>query len=355
MTEIVQLPPQAAGDHPALLRAGAILRGGGLVAFPTETVYGLGADGLNATAVAGIFAAKGRPADNPLILHLASPDALETVAVDPPRSSRLLAEAFWPGPLTMVLRRRENVPEIVSAGRQTVAVRVPAHPLALALIAAAGRPIAAPSANLSGRPSPTTAQHVLDDLAGRIDLIIDGGPTPVGLESTVLDLTADEPKLLRPGGIGLEELQAVLSKVGVDLDRSDLEQPKAPGMKYRHYAPEAPLTVVSGTAAEIAAYARRALEMATGQGRRLAVLVHTETAALLPIRLRDAVMDLGPRRQPEIAANRLFSFLRACDEEGYDAILAEEAEGKGLGRAVNNRLLKAAGGRRIRAREANII
>lgn len=349
MTEIVRVSADAGPDDKSLMAAGIILRRGGLVAFPTETVYGLGANGLDRAAVERIYIAKGRPADNPMILHVASCDDMLEVASDLPEAAFRLAARFWPGPLTLVLKRRPCVPEIVSAGLPTVAVRVPAHTVALSLIRAAGVPIAAPSANISGRPSPTTAAHVRADLDGRVETIIDAGPTAVGLESTVLDLTAPVPTLLRPGGITVEQLRIALAESGLDLCGGNPERPLAPGMKYRHYAPRAPLTVVTGDPAAVRTAIATCLAKAAAEGRRLAVLVHADLVADL-CRL-GLVLDLGPRGRPDIAAQRLFSLLRACDGEGVDEIMAEAEAEEGVGLAVMNRLLKAAGGRILHAGE----
>ena len=230
--------------------AAAILREGGLVGIPTETVYGLGASGLNPDAVRRIFEAKGRPQDNPLILHIPDETWLERYCRNIPPAAYTLAEKFWPGPLTMILRRRENVPNAVTAGLDTVGVRCPDHPVTLAIIRAAGVPVAAPSSNLSGRPSPTCAAHMAEDMDGRIDAIVDGGPCGVGVESTIVDLTCNPPRLLRPGGVPMEELHSVLGGMAIDPavthQLGEGEQPRAPGMKYRHYAPKAPVTVIKG-------------------------------------------------------------------------------------------------------------
>ncbi len=342
MTEIIHIAP-GEGDHPGIGKAAAILRAGGLVAFPTETVYGLGANGLDAAAVRRIFIAKGRPADNPLILHVASPAEAGALTTAMPPAAGELARRFWPGPLTMVLPRSPAVPEIVSAGLPTVAIRVPAHPVALMLIRAAGIPVAAPSANTSGRPSPTSAGHVLDDLRDRVELILDGGPARIGLESTVVDMTGPVPRLLRPGGVTVEELREALGPAGLALDGADPERPAAPGMKYRHYAPRAPLTLVLGEPGEVTSRIAAELAAARGAGRRLAALVHSES--LPDLSGLGLVMDLGPRGRPEVAGERLFSLLRACDEAAVEGILAEGEDEEGMGRAVMNRLLKAAGGR----------
>lgn len=350
MTELLRVPPTAVSVHPAVVSAARALRRGRLVAFPTETVYGLGANGLDPDAVGRIFAAKGRPPDNPLILHVESLAAAEELVAEMPTVARRLAEAFWPGPLTMVLRRRACVPDVVSAGLPTVAVRVPAHPVALSLIRAAGVPVAAPSANKSGKPSPTTAAHVMADLDGLVDVVLDSGPTAVGLESTVIDLSLASPRLLRPGGVTFEDLTSVLGRGVLELaGEGEAERPAAPGMKYRHYAPAAPLTVVTGHPAEVASIIRAEMRAAGSAGRRLAALVFSETLPLIPA--GGLVLDLGSRSRPEMAGRRLFAHLRACDQERVDGILVEGTTEEGMGRAVMNRLLKAAGGRVLRAGE----
>lgn len=351
MTEFIAIDPRTVERNPSLTRAGLVLRNGGLVAFPTETVYGLGGNALDPSAVRRIFAVKGRPADNPLILHCATVREVERLVRELPPVARRLAARFWPGPLTMVLWRRPEVPAVVSAGLPTVAVRIPAHPVALALIESAGVPIAAPSANTSGKPSPTAAEHVLADLDGSIEMIIDAGPTAVGLESTVLDLTAPIPRLLRPGGVTLEDLRRILGRTGVETARAESERPASPGMKYRHYAPQAPMTVFVGEAAALYELFSAELKRAAAEGKRLAILAHSDIAGGLDRLGLGLVLDLGPRGQEEIAAQRLFTLLRACDAEKVDGILAESGRNEGLGRAVNNRLLKAASGRVIKVGE----
>lgn len=342
MTEVIAVRTVDEGD-PGLRRAAEVLCSGGLVAFPTETVYGLGANGLDGRAVARIFAAKGRPADNPLILHVASEEEAARLVEEFPAEAARLAAAFWPGPLTLVLRRRPHLPPAISAGLPTVAVRIPAHPVALGLIRAAGVPVAAPSANISGRPSPTTAAHVLADLEGAIDLILDAGPTAVGLESTVVDLSGGRPRLLRPGGVTVEALRAVLGEDRLILGPGDATRPASPGMKYRHYAPEAPLTLFLGDPASTAAAIAARMREAAAAGRRAAALVHTE--ALSAVGGAGLALDLGPRTAPEEAARRLFALLRRCNTEGVDAIFVQGPPEEGLGSAVLNRLYKAADGR----------
>ena len=320
--------------------AADLLRTGGLVGIPTETVYGLGANGLDPAAVGRIFQAKGRPQDNPLILHIPGADWLERYCRDIPAAAYELARRFWPGPLTMVLRRRDNVPDQVTAGLDTVGMRCPAHPLCRAVIQAADVPVAAPSGNTSGRPSPTTAAHMLEDMDGRIDAILDGGPCSVGVESTIVDLTCTPPRLLRPGGITLEQLRAALGEVAVDPAVTRLmgagERPRAPGMKYRHYAPKAPVTGVTGAPERSAAYI--AAHAGPGDG----VICFEE---FLPMYAGGArpVMSLGPAGDKGEQARRVFDALRAFDHTAVSAIWAQCPDSGGIGLAVTNRLNKAAG------------
>ncbi|SHF06053.1 translation factor SUA5 [Desulfofundulus australicus DSM 11792] len=324
-------------------RAGMILRRGGLVAFPTETVYGLGASALDGRAVRRIFEVKGRPPDNPLIVHVAGREMLRPLVRSWPATAEKLMAAFWPGPLTLVLPAAPGVPREVTAGLDTVGIRMPAHPVALALIASAGIPVAAPSANLSGRPSPTTAGHVLQDLNGRIDAILDAGPAGVGVESTVLDLVADVPVILRPGGITPEELEKVIGKVKVDpgADGGDVSRPRSPGMKYRHYAPRVPLVLVEGEPERVAARLKELADNYRALGRRVGILATAETAGKLN---GGQVVVAGSRQNPAAIASRLFAALRQLEGRGVDVILAEGIEPRGLGLAVMNRLRRAAGG-----------
>lgn len=355
-TIIARLDP-GRPDIEAIRRAAAIIRGGGLVAFPTETVYGLGADGLRGDAVEKIFVAKGRPQDNPLILHVAEPEGVYRVASEIPLAARTLIDSFWPGPLTLVLPKKPEVPDVVSAGLSTVGVRMPDNTIALTLIAESGVPIAAPSANASGRPSPTSAEHVIADLAGRIDLILDGGPTPVGVESTVLDLTSSPPRVLRPGGITLEQLQGVLGVVAVAVASGDVAAASrgpvpSPGMKYSHYAPKASLVLVEG---EYEAVARRILEEIRGcheRGLKVGVMCSSETRKLYSDRA-DVVRAVGSRLELSTVAAALFHTLRAFDADPVDLILAEGFEEAGLGFAIMNRLRRAAGGRVLGACESS--
>ena len=322
-------------------RAADILHSGGLVGIPTETVYGLGADGLNPTAVAHIFEAKGRPQDNPLILHIPEADWLSRYCTDIPAAAWTLAERFWPGPMTMILPRRPMVPDVVTAGLDTVGMRCPQHPLCREIIRLADRPVAAPSGNTSGRPSPTTAQHMMEDMNGKIDAIVDGGPCSVGVESTIIDLTCEPPRLLRPGGITLEQLRSVLGTVDVDPAVTRLlgagEKPKAPGMKYRHYAPKAPVTVVTGDPARAAAY------MAEHAGAEDGIICFDEFLPLFAQRTARPVMDLGPAGDKAEQARHIFDALRAFDHTDVTAIWAQCPDTEGIGLAIANRLNKAAG------------
>lgn len=326
--------------------AAAILRAGGLVGIPTETVYGLGANGLDPAAVRRIFEAKGRPQDNPLILHIPDPSWLERYCRDVPAAARRLAEQFWPGPLTMILPRRALVPDEVTCGLETVGVRCPDHPVTLAIIRAAGVPVAAPSGNRSGRPSPTCARHMLEDMEGRIQAVVDGGPCGVGVESTIVDLTLPVPRLLRPGGLPLEALEAVLGRVDVDravtAPLSHGEKPRAPGMKYRHYAPRAPVTVVTGDGAATAAYIRRQAGANTG------VICFGEYRDRFP---GCTVRSIGPAGDRGEQARRVFDALRSFDGTPVTAIFAQCPGEEGLGLAVANRLKKAAGFQIVAAEE----
>ena len=322
--------------------AAAILRDGGLVGIPTETVYGLGANGLNEEAVKNIFAAKGRPQDNPLILHIPDVSWLERYCKDIPLTAYRLAEAFWPGPMTMILYHKDLVPQAVTAGLDTVGMRCPGHRLCRDIIAAAGVPVAAPSGNTSGRPSPTTAQHMLEDMDGKIDAIVDGGPCAVGVESTIIDLTCQPPRLLRPGGITLEQLRAVLGEVEVDPAVTRLmgagEKPKAPGMKYRHYAPKAPVTVVTGDPQKSARY------IADHAAPEDGVICFDEFLSLFTGRSQTRpVMDLGPAGDKEEQARHIFDALRSFDHTSVPAIWAQCPDTGGIGLAIANRLNKAAG------------
>ncbi len=320
----------------AIAQAAQTIKSGGLCALPTETVYGLGANGFDPDAVAKIFTAKGRPQDNPLILHIADWEMLLPLVAEIPPAAKALAKAFWPGPLTMIFKRSALVPDAVTAGLDTVAVRMPDSPVMQAVIRQAGVPVAAPSANRSGKPSPTTAKHVADDLDGRVDLILDGGACTIGLESTVVSL-AGVPTLLRPGGVTLEELRSILGQVEVDpaIYGAHTERPLAPGMKSRHYAPEGAVVVIDGEKEAVVRYIKSAV-------------AHTrkKTAILAPdgyFAQGDADLVLSLGTDTTTAAQRLFAALRTCDDRSIEQIFAVDADDGGIGLALCNRLHKAAG------------
>jgi L-threonylcarbamoyladenylate synthase len=349
-TEVIAVDP-AAPEPAVIARAAAVLRAGGLVAFPTETVYGLGASALDAAAVAKIYAAKGRPASDPLIVHIAAVEQLDELAAAIPPLARELAAEFWPGALTLVLRRRPVVPPNVSAGRDSVAVRMPAHPVARALCAAAG-PIAAPSANLFTRTSPTSAAHVLEDLAGRVDLLLDGGPTPIGLESTVLDLTQEPPALLRPGGVPIEALHRLIPGLVFEprflaADEPD-DAPAAPGMLLKHYSPRAELRLFTGTPERALARMREHAEQARTAGSSVGVMAVDEEIGRFE-GLGAQIAPLGPRADLDQVARRIFGSMRDLDARGADLILARDLGRAGIGLAIWDRLIRAAEGRAIDA------
>lgn len=332
------LPPTDA----AIAEAAALIRAGELVAFPTETVYGLGADGLNREAVAKIFQAKGRPGDNPLILHISALDQIAPlIACELSPIAKKMADAFWPGPLTMIFPKSARVPENVSAGLSTVAIRFPAHPDAQRLIAAAGTPIAAPSANRSGKPSPTTANHVFEDMNGRIPLILDGGECLVGVESTVVDMTGPVPHILRPGGITAEQIAQVAGASEVDSavmrPLAEGEKPRSPGMAHRHYAPNGQLTVFTGDSDRVVQRIQSEYDCAKANGSRPLILS-----------MEAHVASYGDRRIESLGADetamahRLFALLRDADHMEADVLFAEGVEAKGVGLAVMNRLGRAA-------------
>lgn len=322
--------------------AGRIIRSGGLVAFPTETVYGLGANGLDADAVLKIFEAKGRPADNPLILHIAKRSDLKSLWLHIPEKARALADAYWPGPLTLVYLKSDIVPDVVSAGLKTVAVRMPEHKTALALIRAAGVPIAAPSANLSGKPSPTMADHVISDLNGKVDVIIDGGPCKYGVESTVLSLIG-EPTILRPGGITREMIGSVIGEVRVSeaalKPLADGAAAESPGMKYKHYAPNAQVIIADGAPRYAAGLICREYDLAENSGKRCIILATEQTKNYYRGR-KYAI--IGDREMPSSLCASLFGSLRRYSDEA-DIIFAEAVPATAQGLAYMNRLLRAAG------------
>ncbi|TWK38286.1 Threonylcarbamoyl-AMP synthase [Bacillus paralicheniformis] len=329
---------------PQIAQAARLLKQNETVAFPTETVYGLGANAKHSEAVGKIYEAKGRPSDNPLIVHIAEIEQLgEFAEVDSPQAEMLM-KRFWPGPLTLVLPCRPGVLSTkVTAGLDTVAVRMPDHPVALELIRQAGVPVAAPSANLSGKPSPTKAEHVVHDLNGRIAGIVDGGPTGVGVESTVVSCTGEIPVILRPGGVTKEQLEEAAGSVLIDQGLTDEKKaPMSPGMKYTHYAPEAPLAIVNGSVEDI----QRLIGQYQKDGMKVGVLTTEERAGAYQA---DAVRICGRRDRLETVAAGLYDILRSFDEEQLDFIFAESFPEEGVGRAIMNRLLKAAGHRVIEA------
>jgi len=332
-------------DREALREAAEAIKRGELVAFPTETVYGLGADSFNGRAVRRIYEAKGRPLDNPVIAHIENIEQLYELAPEVPDIALKLAEKFWPGPMTIILKRDKRVPPEVSAYLPTVSIRMPAHPVALGLIEESGTPIAAPSANLSSRPSPTSAAHVIEDLGDRIEVILDGGETIFGVESTIIDLLSKPPRLLRPGALPVEELRSVLGEVAVT-EVAIAERPysgvaEAPGMRYRHYAPKAPMVVVEGTL-EKAVEKIRSLALKDAQrGLKVGVLATDETVSLYPPPLR--AFSLGSREEPYSIAHNLFHYLRLMDKLQVDKIYGEGFPQKGILFAVSNRMRKASG------------
>lgn len=328
-------------DGQSLALAGELIRAGELVGFPTETVYGLGADALNAQAVLRIFEAKGRPADNPLIVHVSCTEEIAPLVRAIPEPARRLMDAFWPGPMTLILPKAGCIPDAVSAGLDTVGIRLPENEAARALIRAAGRPIAAPSANRSGRPSPTTAQHVLEDMDGRIPLILNGGPCRVGLESSVIDATGDVPVVLRPGGVTPEMIRQVLGGVRVDEHvMSPLlegEVARSPGMKYRHYAPKARTVIYEGERERVIAAICARYDEEVRAGERTAILGFDEHDFGSRTRI-----SLGSAHRPQDAAARLFAALRELDERGETLALCEAVDTAGIGLAVMNRMGRAA-------------
>ncbi|WP_053368392.1 L-threonylcarbamoyladenylate synthase [Bacillus sp. FJAT-27245] len=329
-------------NNPQIKQAAELLAENEVVAFPTETVYGLGGNAENDEAVAKIFLAKGRPSDNPLIIHIAEKEQMASFVEEIPSVADRLMDAFWPGPLTLILQKKKGaLSEKATVGLETVGVRMPDHPVALAILKECGLPIAAPSANSSGKPSPTTAAHVAEDLSGKIAGIVDGGPTGVGVESTVLDCTSAVPTILRPGGITREQLEAVIGRVEVDPALAGGNaKPKAPGMKYRHYAPEAPLYLVAGSREFVQLLATKQME----EGKRAGILTTGESAGFYKA---DVVIACGRRDRLETVAASLYDTLRMFDESEADVIYSEMFPEEGVGHAIMNRLMKAAGSKVI--------
>nr|WP_294677701.1 L-threonylcarbamoyladenylate synthase [uncultured Blautia sp.] len=330
-------------DADAIARGGEILKKGGLVAFPTETVYGLGGNALDPEASKKIYAAKGRPSDNPLIVHIADIKDLKKVAAEVPEKAQILADKYWPGPLTMILPKADIVPSETTGGLDSVAVRFPSDRIAQALILAGGGFVAAPSANTSGRPSPTTAGHVIEDLGDKIDMIIDGGQVCIGLESTIVDFTEDVPVVLRPGYISLEMLQETLGDVRMDrglISPDSKVHPKAPGMKYRHYAPKADLTIIEGEAENVIREILRRTDEALAKDKKVGIIATDETKDRYT---EGIVKSIGSRDQEETIAHHLYEVLRDFDSCNVSEIYSEAFYTPRMGQAIMNRLLKAAG------------
>ena len=346
-TKIERVNPEQI-DETIMEEAGRLIAEGELVAFPTETVYGLGGDALHPEAARKIYAAKGRPSDNPLIVHIADFSDMERVAREVPEAARKLAGAFWPGPLTMIVWKSDAVPMATTGGMDTVAVRMPNHPVALDLIRKSGCLIAAPSANTSGRPSPTEASHVAEDLSGRIAMILDGGPVGIGIESTIIDLTESKPMVLRPGYITPQMLSEVLGEeVIIDpgiIAADDTRKPKAPGMKYTHYAPKGKLTIVEGEREKVAAKIAELVACKQAEGYKTAVLCDTENTDLYSC---ENVLDAGSKKNEITVSSSLYRLLRLCDDIGADYIYSESFREGDMGYAIMNRLIKAAGHRII--------
>jgi L-threonylcarbamoyladenylate synthase len=338
-------------DRTKIQTAAQIIQKGGLVAFPTETVYGLGADALNPVAVSALFEAKKRPLDNPPIIHVADPKEVYRLVEEVPAKAMVLMNKFWPGPLTIIFKHSDLVPQVTVAGLGTVAIRMPKHKVALALITQSRCPIAAPSANLAGKPSPTTAQHVYEDLNGRIDAIIDGGATNIGVESTVVDLSVDPPMLLRPGGTPFEALKKVLGDMKlhpfVQAEQElSLQEIRSPGMKHKHYAPKAQVILVEGNVSAVMAKVKMLAETYKVKGEKVGILATDETQLAYKA---DVVKSLGSRSNLATVAQNLFRLLREVDAENVDVIIAEGVPSDGLGLAVMNRLRKASGYHIIKA------
>ena len=330
-------------DEDKMEEAASVIRAGGLVAFPTETVYGLGADALSAEASEKIYAAKGRPSDNPLIVHIADFKDMERIAASMPLEAKLLSDAFWPGPLTMIVRKNDLVPYETTGGMDTVAIRMPSHPIALDLIRRSGRYIAAPSANTSGKPSPTLAEHVALDLDGKIPMILDGGPVGIGIESTIIDLTEEIPMILRPGYITPEMLSKVIGEVKMDpgiIASDSTKKPKAPGMKYKHYAPKADLVLVDGEEKKVVAKINALTNEAMAAGKKVGIIGTDET---IDCYNQGEVVSIGTRSDEDSIARHLYSILRQFDDMDVDMIYSESFATPRIGQAIMNRLLKSAG------------
>ena len=343
METIIRKTEKKQLDKEAIRMAGDFLRNGGLVAFPTETVYGLGADALNEKAAEKIYAAKGRPSDNPLIIHITKMEDLGKITTSVSREAALIAEKYWPGPLTMIFEKNDKVPYGTTGGLDTVAVRMPSDEIARAVIDAGGGYIAAPSANTSGKPSPTTARHVEEDLSGKIEMIVDGGAVDIGVESTILDMTVTPPMILRPGAITREMLEDLIGEVAEDIaiiDPESKEKPKAPGMKYRHYAPKAELCIVEGEIDQVVSAINRMAKEQMEKGCKVGIIGTRETVSRYEC---GDVKSIGTRKDESTIAARLYGILREFDKDKVDYIYSESFSGDGIGSAIMNRLLKAAG------------
>ncbi len=335
-------------DKNLIIDAANTIKNSGIVAFPTETVYGLGANGLDENAVKKIFAAKGRPQDNPLILHVYSIEQVEELVHEIPDVAKKCMDEFWPGPLTILLPKSSKVPDIITAGLTTVAIRMPKNRIALELIKESNVPIAAPSANISGRPSPTSAKHVIDDMMGKIDMIIDGGETGIGLESTVLDLSGEIPMILRPGGVTREDLEKIIPNVTIDfaiIKEDENIVPKSPGQKYRHYAPKSEMLVFTGNVERIVETVTSKTKEYINNGKKVGIISTDETKEFYN---EGIVISMGSRKNKETIAHNLFNTLRLFDEKNVDIILAEGVELSDIGTAIMNRMMKASGGRIIK-------
>lgn len=327
--------------------AAMTLTKGGLVAFPTETVYGIGANALDSDVVKKIYKAKGRPSDNPLIVHIGRSDEVIKYVKEVPEKAQILMHAFWPGPLTMIFEKNPCVPDLITGGLSTVAIRVPSHPVALGIIQASGLPIAAPSANISGKPSPTIAKHVIEDLKGRVELIIDGGDATIGLESTVLDMTQETPMILRPGGVTKGMIEAMIGNVAYDphvLNVEAKEVPRAPGMKYRHYAPQGQVKVYRGKGTAVIEHINKEIEAVVLEGLKAGVITTSEDVLRYKC---DVVLTIGSKYNPDEVAANLFRVLREMDALAVDVIFTRTFSEEAIGTATMNRLLKAAGNRQI--------
>ena len=339
-TKIVKMDPDNI-DYNIIKEAADIINNGGIVVFPTETVYGIGADALNDEAVDKIFKAKGRPQDNPLIVHIAEFDELYDLAKEVPENAKLLAEKYWPGPLTMILYKKDILSDKITAGLDTAAIRLPENKIALALIKVSKKPIAAPSANTSGKPSPTEACHVIEDLMGKVDMIIDGGSTYIGIESSVVDMTGEIPMILRPGGITKEDIVSVLGECDYDpaiIKSEEKIVPKSPGQKYRHYHPKATVILYKGTEENIACKINEDYEQLASEGNKVGIMSTVQTEKYYAGK---TTICCGDRTNLITISSNLFKDLRNFDHMGMDIILAEAVDEHGLGKAIMNRLGKA--------------